>query len=85
MPFCDQGLYVRFEAGEILTRMLENHLDQASFAGPKVPMNAAARQAMQDRNRLLNEQLFEFVDGHSGLRKALNVRREAMNAAVTFS
>jgi hypothetical protein len=44
--------------------MLEDHLDQASFAGPKVPMNAAARQAMQDRNRLLNEQLFEFVDGH---------------------
>ncbi|MBH0190407.1 MAG: hypothetical protein HP492_01285 [Nitrospira sp.] len=55
MPLRDQCLYIRFKAGEILTRMLENQFDQASFAGPKVPMNAAARQAMQDRNRLLNE------------------------------
>jgi hypothetical protein len=45
--------------------MLENQFDQAAFAGPKVPMDTAARQTVQDRNRLLSEQLFKFVDSHT--------------------
>jgi hypothetical protein len=50
--------------------MLEDELDQAAFAGPKVPMDTATRQTVQDCNRLLSEQLFKFVDSHSVARSS---------------
>jgi hypothetical protein len=64
LPFSNQRLQIRFEACTILARVLEDQLDQAALAGPEVPMDATARQAMQDRYRLLCEELFEFVGCH---------------------
>jgi hypothetical protein len=45
--------------------MLEEQLNQAAFAGPKMPMDTAVGQAMQHRYWLLREKPFEFVASHS--------------------
>jgi hypothetical protein len=45
--------------------MLKQQLDQPSLAGTKLPMDASARQAVQQRDRLLCKQLFQFFGGHA--------------------
>jgi hypothetical protein len=44
--------------------MLEDQLDEAAFSGAEVPVHPPARQAMKERNWLLDKQSFEFVGGH---------------------
>jgi hypothetical protein len=44
--------------------MLKQQLDQSPLAGTKLPMDASTRQAMQQRDRLLSQQLFKFVCSH---------------------
>ena len=62
--FFDQGLQVGLEACAVLTRMLQNQLDQATLARAKVSMDPTARQAVKQRDRLLGEELCELVGGH---------------------
>jgi hypothetical protein len=64
LPFSDQRLQVRFEACTILTGMLKQQLDQSPLAGTKLPMDASARQSVQQRDGLLSQQLFQFFGGH---------------------
>jgi hypothetical protein len=65
--FPDQGLQIGFEARTIVARVLKQELDQSPLAGAKVPMDTAAGQPMQERDRLLSEQFFKFFGGHSAM------------------
>jgi hypothetical protein len=67
LPFSDQCLQVGFEACTIVARVLKKQLDDAPLAGTEVPMDAAARKAMQEAHGLLCEKLFKFVGRHSFL------------------
>jgi hypothetical protein len=62
--FTEQRLQVGFETSAVLTRMLEDQLDQASLARAEVSMDSTACQSVKERNRLLSEKLLEFVGGH---------------------
>jgi hypothetical protein len=45
--------------------MAQQDLDQAAFACAEMPLNTPTRQAVQERDRLLSQELFEFFGGHS--------------------
>jgi hypothetical protein len=42
----------------------QQHFDQATFACTEMPLNAPARKTMQECDRLLSQQMFEFFGGH---------------------
>jgi hypothetical protein len=44
--------------------MAQQDLDQAAFACAEMSLNTPTREAVQERNRLLNQELFEFFGGH---------------------
>jgi hypothetical protein len=57
--------------------MAQQDLDQAAFACAEMPLNTPTRQAVQESNRLLRQELFEFFGGHLDvvIRETLNVKR----------
>jgi hypothetical protein len=62
--FVDQGHQVGLKARAVLSGVAQQDLDQAAFPCPEMPLNAPARQTVQERDWLLNHQLFEFFGGH---------------------
>jgi hypothetical protein len=60
----DQGHQVGLKPCAVLGGMAQQDLDQAAFACAEMSLNTPARQAVQKRNRLLNQELFEFFGGH---------------------
>ena len=57
--------------------MAQQDLDQAAFACAEMPLNTPMSQAVQERNRLLSQELFEFFGGHlhAVIRESLFVKR----------
>ncbi|HEY6288388.1 MAG TPA: hypothetical protein VIW48_02995, partial [Nitrospiraceae bacterium] len=49
----------------VLGGMAQQDLDQAAFTCAEMPLNTPTRQAVQERDRLLSQELFEFFGGHS--------------------
>jgi len=64
LAFSDQRLKVGFESGPVLGRMLQQQFDQPPLTGAEVAMNATARQPVEESDRLLREEFFEFVGRH---------------------
>jgi hypothetical protein len=60
----DQGHQVGLKPCAVLGGMVQQDLDQAAFACAEMSLNTPARQTVQKRNRLLNQELFEFLGGH---------------------
>ena len=60
----DQGHQVGLKPCAVLGGMAQQDLDQAAFACAEMSLNTATREAVQERNRLLNQELFEFFGGH---------------------
>jgi hypothetical protein len=42
----------------------QQDFDQAAFACAEMPLNTPSRKPMQERDRLLSQQLFEFFSSH---------------------
>jgi hypothetical protein len=74
--FTDQGHQIRFETRAVLCGMAQQEFDQPTLAGAEMPVNASARQTMQEGNRLLGQEFFEFVGGHG---VALSHRHSAIS------
>jgi hypothetical protein len=62
--FADQGHQVGLKTRAILSGVTQQDLDQAAFTCTKMPLNTPARKPVQKRDRLLNQQLFEFFGSH---------------------
>jgi hypothetical protein len=60
----DQGHQVGLKPCAVLGGMAQQDLDQAAFACAEMSMNTPARQAVQERNRLLHQESFEFFGSH---------------------
>ena len=60
----DQGHQVGLKPCAVLGGMAQQDLDQAAFACAEMSLNTPTREAVQERNRLLNQELFEFFGGH---------------------
>jgi hypothetical protein len=60
----DQVHQIRFEALAVFRRMAEQQFDEPSLAGAEMPMDPAARQPVQQSDRLLDQEFFEFVRRH---------------------
>jgi hypothetical protein len=73
----DQGHQVGLKPCAVLGGMAQQDLDQTAFAGAEMPLNTPARQAVQERDRLLSQELFEFFGGHldAVIRETLFVKR----------
>jgi hypothetical protein len=73
----DQDHQVGLKPCAILGGMAQQDLDQAAFACAEMSLNTPARQAVQKRNRLLNQELFEFLGVHldAVIRESLFVKR----------
>jgi hypothetical protein len=56
--------------------MAQQQFDQPALAGTKMPVNASARQPVQEGNRLLGQDFFEFVGSHA---VALSDRHSAVS------
>jgi hypothetical protein len=52
--------------------MAQQDFDQAAFTCAEMPLNTPARKPVQERDRLLSQQLFEFFSSH-----VLSVRRKS--------
>jgi len=63
----DQGLEVGLKSWTIFRGVAQQDLDQAALPRAEMSLHAAAREAVQERDRLLNQQLFEFFGGHACL------------------
>jgi hypothetical protein len=55
LTLADQRHEIGFEALAVFNRMAQQELDQPAFAGPKVTVHPAARQSVQESDRLLDE------------------------------
>jgi hypothetical protein len=55
----------------------QQDLDQAAFACAEMPLNTPACKTVQERDRLLSQQLFELFGGHACLvdRETWKVKR----------
>jgi hypothetical protein len=60
----DQGHQVGLKPCAVLGGMAQQDLDQAAFACAEMSLNTPTRKAVQERNRLLTQELFEFFGGH---------------------
>jgi len=65
----DQGLQVGLQSWTIFGGRLQEQVDQLTFPGAKVPADPSPCQSVEQRDRLLHQQLFEFVGGHASLVK----------------
>jgi hypothetical protein len=61
----DQGQEVGLKPCTVLGGMAQQDFDQAAFACAEMSLNTPTRQAVQERYRLLSQELFEFFGGHS--------------------
>jgi len=73
----DQGHQVGLEACAILGGVAQQDLDQAAFACAEMSLNAPARKTVQERDRLLSQESFEFFGSHfdTVIREPLFVNR----------
>ena len=62
-------MQIGLETRAILAGMLKDQLNKAALSRAEVPMDTTACEAMQECDRLLREQLFEFVSRHACLVK----------------
>jgi hypothetical protein len=60
----DQGHQVGLKPCAVLGGMAQQDLDQAAFACAEMSLNTPTRQAVQERNRLLRQESFEFFGSH---------------------
>src|SRR4029077_2617850 len=61
----DQDHQVGLKSCTVLGGMAQQDFDQAAFACAEMSLNTPTRQAVQERDRLLSQELFEFFGGHS--------------------
>jgi hypothetical protein len=73
----DQGQEVGLKTGAIFGGVAQQDFDQAAFACAEMPLNSPSCETVQKRDRLLNQELFEFFGGHldAVIRKSLFVKR----------
>jgi hypothetical protein len=62
--FTNQGHQVGLKTCAVLCRVAQQDLDQTAFACAEMSLNTPTRQAVQECDRLLSQQLFEFFGGH---------------------
>jgi hypothetical protein len=72
----DQGHQVGLKPCAVLGGMAQQDLDQAAFACAEMSLNSPSCESVQECDRLLSQELFEFFGGH-----CFFVRREAKDAA----
>jgi hypothetical protein len=77
----DQGHQVGLKPCAVLGGMAQQDLDQAAFAGAEMALNTPTRQAVQERDRLLSQELFEFFGSHldAVIRESFFVKRSDEN------
>jgi hypothetical protein len=75
--FADQGHQIGLKPCAVFGGVAQQDLDQAAFAGAEMPLNTPARQAVQEGDRLLGQELFEFFGRHLDIviRESLFVKR----------
>lgn len=66
--------------------MAQQEFDQPALPGAKMPVDASASQTMQEGNRLLGQEFFQFVGGHcaSQLKVTLILRQFLQYAAPQY-
>jgi hypothetical protein len=78
LSFTDQGLEVGLKTCAIFGGVAQQNLDQAAFACTEMSLDTPARKTVQERDRLLSQELFEFFGRHTLLfMAALPVRHGA--------
>jgi hypothetical protein len=65
LSLADQGQEVGLKTCAIFGGMAQQDLDQAAFACSEMSLDAPARKTVQERDRLLSQELFEFFSSHS--------------------
>jgi hypothetical protein len=60
----DQGHQIGLKTRAVLSGVAQQDFDQTAFAGSEMPLNTPARKPVQERDRLLSQQLFEFFSSH---------------------
>jgi hypothetical protein len=60
----DQSHQVGLEACAILCGVAQQDFDQTAFTCAEMSLDAPARKTVQERDRLLSQELFEFFGGH---------------------
>ncbi len=65
LSLADQGHQVGLKTCTVFGGVAQQDLDQAAFACAEMPLNTPARKSVQERDRLLSQELFEFFGGHS--------------------
>ena len=64
LSLADQGHEVGLKSCAILGGVAQEDFDQAAFACAEMSLNASTRQTVQERDRLLSQELFEFFGRH---------------------
>ncbi|HEU4500728.1 MAG TPA: hypothetical protein VFR82_03680, partial [Nitrospira sp.] len=60
----NQRQQVRFKACPVFGRMTEQELNESALSRAKMPMHSAAGKTVQNTERLLGKETFEFVGSH---------------------
>src|SRR5687767_7371325 len=60
----NQRQQVRFKACAVFCRMTEQELNESALPRAKMPMHSAAGKTVQNAERLLGKETFEFVGSH---------------------
>jgi hypothetical protein len=73
----DQGHQIRLKTCAVLSGVAQQNLDQTAFARAKMSLNSPASKTVQERDRLLSQELFKFFGSHlyAVIREALFVKR----------
>jgi len=73
--FANQSQQVGLKPGTIFGSVAQQDLDQSAFACAEMSLDTSACKAVQERDWLLSQELFEFFGSHR-----FSVGREAMDA-----
>jgi hypothetical protein len=60
----DQGHQIGLKTCAVLGGMAQQDLDQTAFARAEMSLNTPTSQAVQECDRLLSQELFEFFGSH---------------------
>jgi hypothetical protein len=60
----DQRQQVRFKACPVFCRMTKQELNESALPRAKMPVHSAAGKTVQNADRLLGKETFEFVGSH---------------------
>ncbi len=60
----DQGHQIGLKTCAVLSGVAQQDLDQAAFARAEMSLNSPASKTVQERDRLLSQELFEFFGSH---------------------